>query len=306
MATLFVHDVYECKVGGNDIGGATGASFSYGYRPVTAQGDATRVMSARDRDIVFGEGSLSCLDLQNFHTILAAAEGGITAWQATGKIFGDNAFDHQLSLTGCRLAGASLSLAQGGYAQSTFNWVTHWGSYVGPVVAATALKDRFSFDQTGAITNSPVSGHAYRITDASYIATATDIQAFGAMGFNINIVGSVIRGFGDSDFGETVDVTSYDVTGSFTLQDETVAAALSTAQSLLAATTAAGQLELTVTDKGGVNTSKITIDNMQLLDASEVWSGQGYAQITISFGVYGLDGTTEFTLAGSNPIIAIT
>lgn len=296
MPAEYIYDVYEAIVDSQQVSGINAMQATHGHRFVTAHGDGIGILQARDKDVAFGNCQLSSFDLANFQTILAAAEGSKITVQADGYISGGTS--KRLACSGSVLSAASLTLAQNQYANATFSFDTSWGA------SDSDFNDKHLYTDQ-ARSNTPIApGHAYRLNSATLNITS-DIIALGVTGFDVRIQGNVLRTFGDTEFGETVDVTHYDVTGTLTFQDHSVSTAKTLAQNLMESTEVGGQLDLVVSAVGGASTYTLSIDNIKFGETLDAWGNQQYGACQISWGIFGQIGTTVHTLAGSNPIIAV-
>ncbi len=304
MAAQRIFNLFAAQTGTSGTGGSPtqivgpqSLSISHGFREIVAdESDGVLVTPAQDRGAWFAEGTLEHRDITTWMAQLALWEAAATgrAILAEGREVGA-ATVTQIIWKRTRLVSSALRLMTNQYASCSY------GLRSSCAAASDTQDDELSFTSGGTKTATIGSGkRTYRIVSAIH----NSVQAFACDGININVQGQAQASVGDAEFGETVEVGPYRVSGDITFLDYTVASLLAKAQTLMAA--AAASLALVLTQQGGGSTSTLTLALVKFFSVSEAIRSGDYWKATLKFGCEGVSGTTPYGLAsGTNKIITI-
>lgn len=297
-----IFDLFNAKIAGTTVAGPMQASVDQGFSELTAENDGAPMLAARDRDVATGMLSLTCQDVGQLMTHLAACEGALVSVQAEGREVGA-ATASRITGSNLRLVGASLNLAHGGgYASVRFDFRVSWPA------DADGLEDGIAIvnAQTKTIVVAGVK-RAFRIKSAAH--GATTIEKTIALDLAVRSLG-VEASVGDDDFGECVEVGAYDVAGTLTFQDLTASGSpvKSIAQQLLTAVRASlviPMIQQAAAVVGGA-TFTLTIANTKFIRTVTTPAARKYGTEALAFGIDGIVGTTQYNLAtGANKIITV-
>ncbi len=304
MAATRLFDLFAAQLGDSPAGatptqlvGPRQLRLSHGHPRIVASNDGLAGVAAQDQGPWGCRGSLSCGDVSTFMAVLAAFEGAtdaLRALMAEGKEVGA-ATVTDILLARARLVGARLACRNNDYAQVDYDL----RSSCAP--ASDSQDDELSFTEAQAKTATIGSGlRTYRIVSATHAA----VQAEACLGFDLNVAGQAVATHGDDDFGETVDVSGYDVSGTVTFQDFDVDTLLAMTQKLIAA--AEASLVLVLKQQGGGANTTLTLANTRFFETSDALAARQYGTAALGFGCAGLSGTTPYALAtGANKIITM-
>lgn len=288
-------DVYNAKVQSTQLSGAVGLSVQHGYRRARADNDGTPGVTVQNRDVFYAQGVLRCQDIRQLMTVLAAFEGNITRTiQAEGKEVGSITAAAKCVVQRAKLTGARVSFTAGQYASCDYSFRSSCAA------ASNTADDEVTWtDLTKTVTHAS-AGRIYRVKSAVLGGALTPL---GVDGLDLNINGNAQATWGDDDFGETVEVPSYDVTGTLRFKDTTIATLETIGQRLQEAAMAA--LVLTLRPESGSDVV-VTLANLLFHDDDTGLSARGYGQVGVDFSCQFLNGTTEYALAsGSNKVVTV-
>ncbi len=295
-------DLFNVKVAGTTIAGPTQVGFNQVHPDLPAANDGAPMLAACDRGPATATVGVTCQDIGQFAERLAACEGALVSVQAEGREVGADTVN-RITASNLRLINAGLDLVHGsGYGTAKYDFQVSWPS------DAVGLEDGIAGlnAQTKTIV---VAGaqRAHRIKSATHGAVTIE---------KVTGLSLAVRGIGvevlpaDDDFGETVEVGGYDVTGTLTFHDLTASGSpvKSIAQQLLAAANAA--LVIPMIKQGeavvGGATFTLTIANVKFMKTTTTPVARKYGVESLAFRTEGVIGTTLYNLAtGANKIITI-
>jgi len=269
--------------------------YTAGFGDVVAGGDGL-AGDAVDADGPFQcSWQIDCQDVSTFAAQLALFEVGLRAIQWEGRE--DNVLTvHKWLIKRAALVGASLSVQKDQVAKVSYS------GKVAAAAASTSEADEIVVTAGAAKTATIGSGkRTYRI----HTVTHGDVAIEAVNGLNLTISGKGDAGAsGDNDFGESIMVDSWNVTGSLTIQDQTVATATSRAQKLTAA--ARGSLIAQLRQTDGSTDTQLTLANLKFKRYTNVMRTDEWAAVEVPFRCLAVSGTTPYGLAsGANKIITM-
>lgn len=269
----------------------------HGFAPLGSNHDGAAGEAAVDKGPYSCAATLNCGDVSTFMAVLAAFEGasdGLRALVAEGKEVAA-ATVSDILIERCRLVAARLACRGNQYADVSYDLRVSCDS------ASAAPEDEFSVVKAQTKTATIGAGkRTYRVVSATHGA----VQALACAGFDLNISGQAQVSHGDDEFGETVDVGPYQVRGSITFADFSVATLKTKVQQLQMA--ALASLVIVLKQQGGGANTTLTLANCKIFDADDAVQAGQFAQCQANFACEFVSGTTPYALAsGADKIVTM-
>ena len=282
-------------INGVDAGGLMAASIQTGYDNILKSPFDGLAVPVRDKLTEFCRGSIVTQDFSEFYNLLIGTVGTYVFYERKSGIAEATGWIKH-TITNPVIWQVNLSLNKDGYATVSFNFECK---------AADETKGIADFwvplDDQSAPSYISADRGGHRVVTAVHGAA----NLYHITGFEFSLAGILTKESNDSDVGYScveIDLP-YDISGSISFQDATIAAAKLKGQTLL--TAAAAALVLTVKSSSGGANKTITIANVDFDNLSDNSSPDSeFTGYQLSFGIAN-DPDTPLTLAGDNKIIAI-
>lgn len=297
MATTRVYNLHGLKFGTSpslgtptQIVGPRTAGLRHGYRRSAASTDGVLARAAQMKGAYFGEWNITCEDVSSFVAQLSAWESatdGKRAIQFEGVEYGAATVQTGL-IKRAVLTRASLAIRKDEVA------AVNYAGRISADSASNSQDDEFACTAGATKTATIGSGkRAYRVHSVQH---GGSLSVPTVLGFELNIDGEVAATSGDNDFGESVVVPQFDVTGKVTIQDREISTALTLAERLIDA--AMGALAVDLRQQDGSTDTALTLANCRFFDIGDQWNSNGWANVEVMFGLEALGGAQGTTIYG--------
>jgi hypothetical protein len=280
-------------INGVDNGGLMTARITAGFDQVLKTPFDGLSVPVRDKFVQFCRGDVTTQDFATAYSLMTGTLGTYVFYERKSGVAAASGWIKH-TIKNPVIHKIAISINKDGYSTVSFSFECQAASETEGVAALWVPTDSQSEP-----TYIEASRGGFRIVSITHGV----VSIYHNMALEFSLAGILTKESNDSDVGYTcVEIdTPYDISGSLSFQDGSIATSLLKAQSLLLAE--AAELEVTVRSSSGAADKVITIANVDFDSMSSDSSADAtFTGYQLSFGIAN-DPDVPLTLVGTNKII---
>lgn len=287
-------------INGVDNGGTMTAEINAGYENVIKSAPDGLQIPVQDREVQFVRGSVVTQDWVEFINLLTGTVGTYVFYERKSGVADATGYIEH-TITNPVIHRARMDFNKGGYATVTFDFECKAAD------ETKTISDMWSLtDDQSAPTYVTAARGGYRVESIKHNPGVSEVDIYHTISFSFELALNLVRACNDADVAYTcvdAELDNMMVSGSLTFQDGTISTSMLKAQTLVLAS--AADLQIQVTQGQGETSQVITIANVlfnNMINRSD--ASADFTGYTCPFDIAN-DAGTPLTLEGDNKIITI-